>query len=270
MNDRYCVFGNPISHSKSPQIHATFADQTEQELTYEATLAPLDGFVDSVRAFVANGGRGANVTMPFKEEAAALVDRLTPRARLAGAVNTLIVTDDGLVGDNTDGHGIVRDITENMHIPIEGKRVLVLGTGGAARGVIAPILACKASQVSLATRTKTKAHLLCDRFIEVGEVIGYAYDELAGHDFDIIINATSASIGGEAPPLPAGTYRPGALAYDMLYGNLNTPFLVHARENGAEKTVDGWGMLVEQAAEAFFLWRKIRPDTRPLLQSRLS
>ncbi|WP_153109270.1 shikimate dehydrogenase [Propionivibrio limicola] len=266
MTDRYCVFGNPIGHSKSPVIHAAFARQTGEDISYAATLAPLEGFRESVMEFVAAGGRGANVTLPFKEEAYRLVDEVSARAALAGAVNTLIVTRNGIRGDNTDGVGIMRDITENLGCPVSGRRVLLLGAGGAARGVIGPLLDAEPQVLAVATRTKEKAVSLGRSFGALGPILGASYPELAGESFDIVINATSASIDGELPPLPDGIYRPGSLAYELMYGHLDTPFLDHARQHGAEFAVDGWGMLVEQAAESFFLWRGVRPDCSDLLE----
>lgn len=266
--DRYAVIGNPIAHSKSPQIHAAFARQTGQALSYEALLAPLDGFAAAVAAFRAAGGRGMNVTVPFKLEAHALADRLTPRAAAAGAVNTLAFSTAGVLGDNTDGAGLVRDIAANLGIALAGRRVLLLGAGGAARGALLPLLAERPATLTIANRTGSKAVALADAFhghqpevaIDAG---GFA--ALAGRRFDVVINATAASLADEAPPLPAGLYADGALAYDMMYGRGHTPFLAAARADGAARLADGLGMLVEQAAESFLLWRGVRPDTAPVL-----
>ena len=260
MTDRYCVFGNPIGHSKSPLIHTAFARQTGQDLSYTTQLAPLDGFAASVAEFVAAGGRGANVTVPFKEEAFRLADRLTPRAELAGAVNTLSFTDTGIVGDNTDGAGLVRDITINLATALAGQRILLLGAGGAARGAIGPLLEAQPARLFIANRSADKATALAERFAARGPVSGGAYGELSGQSFDVVINATSASLGGELPPLPAGLFAPGSLAYEMMYGRGDTPFMAFARKEGAALLADGLGMLVEQAAEAFWLWRGVRPD----------
>jgi shikimate dehydrogenase len=260
MTDRYCVFGNPIGHSKSPLIHTAFARQTGQDLSYTAQLAPLDGFAASVAEFAAAGGRGANVTVPFKEEAFRLADQLTPRAQLAGAVNMLSFTNVGIVGDNTDGAGLVRDISVNLATPLAGQRILLLGAGGAARGAIGPLLEAHPVRLFIANRTADKAATLAERFSALGPIAGGAYAELDGQSFDIVINATSASLGGELPPLPTGLFAPGSLAYEMMYGRGDTPFMAFARQEGAARLADGLGMLVEQAAEAFLLWRGVRPD----------
>ncbi|HJW23610.1 MAG TPA: shikimate dehydrogenase [Rhodocyclaceae bacterium] len=265
MTDRYAVFGNPIGHSKSPAIHARFAAQTGQDLVYEALLAPLDGFAAAVAEFVAAGGKGANVTVPFKEEAFRLAARRTPRAERAGAVNTLAFGPDGILGDNTDGAGLTRDIEANLGFPLAGRRVLLLGAGGAARGTIAPLLACRPASLAIANRNAGKAVALAAEFSDLGSIRGGSFEDLAGQSFDAVINATSASLSGEALPLPAGLFASGSLAYDMMYGKGDTPFLALARRQGAACLADGLGMLVEQAAEAFLLWRGVRPDTAPVM-----
>lgn len=265
MSDRYCVLGNPVAHSRSPAIHAQFAAQSGQDLVYEALLAPLDGFADTVRGFIAAGGKGANVTVPFKEEAFRLSNRLSPRAERAGAVNTLTFSADGITGDNTDGAGLVRDIEANLGFSLAGKRILLLGAGGAARGVIAPLLACKPAGLTIANRSADKAQALAEQFSDIAAVDAGNFAKTAGSRFDVIINATSASLAGEALPLPAGIFAPGGLAYDMMYGKGETPFLALARAQGAAHLADGLGMLVEQAAEAFLVWRGVRPDSRPVL-----
>jgi shikimate dehydrogenase len=265
MSDRYCVFGNPVAHSKSPAIHALFAAQCAQDMTYEALLAPLEGFAASVRRFAAEGGHGANVTVPFKEEAFALCDRLSPRAARAGAVNTLSFAGGGVAGDNTDGAGLVRDIEVNLGFPLAGRRILVLGAGGAARGALAPLLACGPAELAIANRTADKAVALAAQFADMAAVDAGNYADMAGRSFDAVINATSASLAGAALPLPEGLFASGSLAYDMMYGKGETPFLALARTQGAARRADGLGMLVEQAAEAFFVWRGVRPDTAPVL-----
>lgn len=265
MSERYCVFGNPIGHSKSPLIHAAFARQTGQDISYEAILAPLDAFAESVRQFSSAGGRGANVTVPFKEEAFQLCTRRTPRAELAGAVNTLCFDSTGILGDNTDGAGLLRDITLNLGCPIKGRRVLLLGAGGAARGALGPLLAAQPAALRIANRTAARAEALAAHFSTRGPVVGGAYATLSGQSFDLVINATSASLGGELPPLPPGVFAPGSLAYDMMYGKGDTPFMAFARQHGAARVADGLGMLVEQAAEAFFVWRGVRPDGAPVM-----
>ncbi|MDP3420202.1 MAG: shikimate dehydrogenase, partial [Thiobacillus sp.] len=256
MTDRYAVFGHPIAHSKSPQIHATFARQTGQDMTYEAILAPKDGFADSVAAFIAAGGRGANVTVPFKEDAFRLAGRLSPRAERAGAVNTLRFDADGILGDNTDGAGLVADLTRNLGCVLAGKRVLLLGAGGAARGVIDPLLDQQPAEVVIANRTVSRAQDVAALF---GRGVSASGFDALDTPFDLIINATAASLVGELPPLSPRVFTPATLAYDMMYGR-DTPVLDFARSLGAV-TADGLGMLVEQAAEAFYLWRGVRPDT---------
>ncbi|MDO9598848.1 MAG: shikimate dehydrogenase [Azoarcus sp.] len=266
--DRYAVIGHPIAHSKSPRIHAAFARQTGQALSYEAILAPLDGFVGTVHAFRAAGGRGANVTVPFKLEAFALASRHTERARTAGAVNTLLFDEHGILGDNTDGAGLVRDLTANLGCTLSGRRILLLGAGGAARGTLLPLLQAAPHRLALANRSVSKAVELAAAFHPLAgavELTAGSFGDLAGQQFDIVINATAASLAAEAPPLPAGIYAPGALAYDMMYGRDETAYLLAARAEGASRVADGLGMLVEQAAESFTLWRGVRPDTAPVL-----
>jgi len=266
--DRYAVIGHPIAHSKSPQIHAVFARQTAQDLSYEAILAPLDGFVATVQAFRTAGGRGMNVTVPFKLEAFALADRHTPRARAAGAVNTLAFGADGILGDNTDGAGLVRDLTVILGCALQGRRVLLLGAGGAARGAILPLLGERPAVLAIANRTMAKAEELVRAFAaDAGEtrLSASSFAALAGQSFDVVINATAASLSDDVPPLPPGLYADGALAYDMMYGRGDTAFMAAARTDGAARVADGLGMLVEQAAESFTLWRGIRPDSRAVL-----
>lgn len=265
MTDLYAVFGNPIAHSKSPDIHTRFAAASAQVMRYEARLAPVDGFAGAIAEFVAAGGRGANVTVPFKEEAFRLCARLSERAERAGAVNTLVFRDAEIYGDNTDGAGLVRDIECNADLPLAGKRVLLLGAGGASRGVIAPILAALPANLFIANRSADKATALAAGFSASAPVIGGSFAETAGKSFDVVINATSASLSGDGLPLPPGLFAAGSLAYDMMYGKGETPFLKLAREQGAARCVDGLGMLVEQAAEAFFIWRGVRPETGSVL-----
>ncbi|MDR0702933.1 MAG: shikimate dehydrogenase [Azoarcus sp.] len=269
--DRYAVIGHPVEHSKSPIIHAAFARQTRQDLSYQALLAPLDGFSDTVRTFRAGGGRGVNVTVPFKLEACALATRLTARAKAAGALNTLTFNGDIVVGDNTDGIGLVRDLVLNLSCPLAGQRVLLLGAGGAARGVILPLLQVRPTALTIANRTVARAHELRAAFAEHAEqsaLTAGGFEDLEGWEFDVVINATSASLENEAPPLPDGIFAPGAFAYDMMYGMGDTPFLAAARAMGVTRLADGLGMLVEQAAESFTLWRGVRPNSAPVL-SRL-
>ncbi|MFH1819947.1 MAG: shikimate dehydrogenase [Pseudomonadota bacterium] len=260
MTDRYAVFGHPIAHSQSPQIHTAFARQTGQDMTYEAILAPLDGFADSVAAFIAAGGRGANVTVPFKEAAFRLASRLSPRAQRAGAVNTLTFDADGMLGDNTDGAGLVADLTRNLHCALAGKRILLLGAGGAARGVIEPLLDQQPAALVIANRTVSRAEELAELFGRGVRACGF---DAVDTPFDLVINATAASLAGDLPPLSPRVFTADTLAYDMMYGR-DTPFLDFAHTHGA-RTADGLGMLVEQAAEAFCLWRGVRPDTAPVI-----
>ncbi len=274
MSDLYCVFGNPIGHSKSPAIHAAFAAETGQDMIYEARLAAVDGFDRAVSAFVAAGGKGANVTVPFKEEAFRLATRLSERAARAGAVNTLLFDGDGILGDNTDGAGLVRDIADNLGYSPTGRRILLLGAGGAARGVIAPLLAARPSSLFIANRSADKAEALAAAFADMAAgqaglplaaVDAGSFAKIAGMRFDLVINATSASLSGQSVPLPPGILAEAGLAYDMMYGKGETPFMAQAREQGVARCSDGLGMLVEQAAEAFFVWRAVRPVTRHVL-----
>jgi len=265
MPDRYAVIGNPVAHSKSPQIHAAFARQTGHDLTYERLLAPMDGFVATLEAFHARGGLGLNVTLPFKGQAFAYATRLSERARAAQAANTLKFEGQSIFGDNTDGAGLLSDLGRNLGCALSGRRVLLLGAGGAARGVIMPLLEQQPARLVLANRTPGKAQDLVQDLGIALEAVAYA--ALAGRQFDLVINATSASLTGALPPLPAGVFAQGALAYDMMYGKGETPFLAFARSEGAATCADGLGMLVEQAAESFFIWRGVRPDTAPVLQS---
>ena len=264
MPDRYAVIGNPVAHSMSPWIHARFARQTGQDIEYARLEAPLGAFARTVEEFRAAGGRGANVTLPFKEEAFRYCAQPSERASAAQAVNTLIFEGVLARGDNTDGAGLVRDLTVNLRRRLAGARVLLMGAGGAARGVLRPLLEAGAGRLTIANRTVATAARLAARFPGFA-VKASPYEALVGQVFDIIVNATSAGLGGEMPPLPAGIFAPGALAYEMVYGR-DTPFLALARAAGVEAR-DGAGMLVEQAAESFFLWRGVRPDTRQVLDA---
>ena len=261
MADRYAVIGNPVAHSKSPWLHAEFARQTRQNIEYTRIEAPLDAFARTLDAFRAAGGRGANVTLPFKDQAFRYCgNAVSARARAAGVVNTLIFEGNGVRGDNTDGIGLLRDITVNLGRAIAGRRVLLRGAGGAAQGVVGPLLGAHPQCLVIANRTPGKARALAQRF---GAASGGGYGDIENAQFDLLINATSAGLVDEAPPLASGAFAPGALGYDMVYGR-DTPFLAMARAAGAEAR-DGGGMLVEQAAESFLLWRGLRPDTAPVL-----
>lgn len=262
MADRYAVFGNPVAHSKSPQIHSAFAQQTSQALSYDKQHVEEDAFASAAKAFFAEGGKGLNITVPFKLDAYDFADRLSKRARQAGAVNTLILTEDGsLQGDNTDGVGMVRDITENLGWPIAAKRILVLGAGGAVRGILGPVLAEQPAEVVIANRTASKAEQLATAFSKEGNIRANAFDALGEEPFDLIINGTSASLGGELPPIPAAAVGNDTFCYDMMYGAEDTAFNAWAKTQGCAAAADGLGMLVEQAAESFFLWRGCRPET---------
>ena len=264
MTDRYAVIGNPISHSKSPLIHKLFAEQTAQNMSYETVEAPLDGFAETVQRLRAEGYKGCNVTVPFKFEAFKLCDRLGDRARDAKAVNTLIFQDGKILGANTDGTGLLTDIEQNLGFKLMWKDALLLGAGGAASGVLWPLFNAGVG-VDIANRNIEKAKILAGEFTGSGTVYARRYEELDGRKYDLVINATSSGLSDELPPLPDALFKPGALAYDMMYGR-ETPFMTYAREQGAALVADGLGMLVEQAAEAFYLWRNVRPDTQPVLE----
>lgn len=266
MPDRYAVIGHPVTHSRSPWIHARFARATGQDLEYSRIAAPLDGFERAVDAFRAAGGRGANVTLPFKEAACRYSTELSARARAAQAVNTLQFEGARVYGDNTDGAGLLRDLTFNLARTVASQSVLLLGAGGAARGVLAPLLEAGPARLVIANRTLPRALALVAEFSAVASgtrLEARGYEALAGAAFDLVINATSAGLSGEALAVPASVFRRDALAYDMVYGR-DTPFLALARSAGVASS-DGLGMLVEQAAESFLLWRGIRPETAPVL-----
>lgn len=270
--DRYGVIGNPISHSKSPAIHAAFAQQTGQLMRYERIYAELIAFDETVFSFIREGGRGLNVTVPFKLDAYALATSLSLRAESAGAVNTLKFDGDAIFGDNTDGVGLMRDITHNIGNPLAGERVLLLGAGGAARGILLPLLEHKPSRVFIANRTADRAIGLVQRFeaaakLHEVELVGGGFDDLAVSDvFDVVINATAGSLQAQVPPIEPTVFGPNALAYDMMYGSQPTVFMQFAKRHDA-RAWDGLGMLVEQAAESFLVWRGMRPDTAPVLQA---
>ena len=264
--DTYAVFGNPISHSKSPLIHSQFAHQTKQHLEYTAIEAPLDGFADAVKIFFLSGGKGCNVTVPFKEQAFQLADQLTERAKTAGAVNTLLQQEDGRVlGDNTDGAGLVADLIRN-EIKLKKAKVLLIGAGGAARGVIKPLLDAQVAKIAIYNRTTEKAELLADEFSSLGKVKAAEGDKLDGKQFDVIINATSASLSGYLPDIPESVIASSKACYDMAYGDQDTVFIAWCKKLGVQTCLDGLGMLVGQAAESFQLWRNTSPDVEPVIQ----
>lgn len=265
--DRYVLFGHPVAQSKSPFIHGLFAQQLGQDLSYRLVdVSPLE-FPDAARRFFIDGGAGANVTVPHKQAALELVDLLTPEAERAGAVNTLVVREDGtLLGANTDGVGLRRDLEKNLGLTLTGKRLLVLGAGGATRGILEPLLQAKPAVLHIANRTVDRAVDLAAAFADLGAVEGGGYADLGDHaPFDLILNATSASLAGEVPPVHPQLLTPTTVAYDLAYARGDTPFTRWARKRGLQHVHKGYGMLVEQAAVAFALWRGVRPDTAPVL-----
>ena len=271
MTDRYAVIGNPVGHSKSPLIHAEFARQTGQDIEYSRLLVPIEGFQAAVEEFRLAAGKGLNVTLPFKLEAYQLATQRSPRADDAEAVNVLSFGRESVEGDNTDGIGLVRDIEANLGFSIGGKRVLLLGAGGAAQGAVGPLLATQPALLAVGNRTTEKAQRLVARFAGRGPfasvvVQAGSLNSYAGARFDLVVNATSASLKDTAPDIPMGLFAAGSMAYDMMYGQGLTPFLRLAQQQGADRLADGLGMLVEQAAETFLIWRGIRPDTHPVIQ----
>jgi shikimate dehydrogenase len=264
--DRYAVVGHPISHSKSPLIHGLFAQATGQVLEYTAIDSPVDAFRDTVLAFRAAGGRGVNVTLPFKLQAFELATDPSEGARLAGAVNALKFEGERILAENFDGIGLVNDIQRNQGVSLAGKRVLLCGAGGATRGAILPLAGQGPALIAVANRTAAKAHSLKADFPAHVDLQTGGYDELAGLSFDVVLNATSTGLTQDALPLPTGLFAPDALAYEMVYGKGLTPFLKQARAAGVTRVADGVGMLIEQAAEAFLWWRGVRPDTRPVIE----
>jgi shikimate dehydrogenase len=264
--DQYAVMGNPVAHSKSPQIHTLFAAQTRQDMVYRAILVERGELVRAVAEFMSGGGRGLNITVPFKEDAWALAAQRSTRAERAGAVNTLVLHDTGRhFGDNTDGAGLVRDLCDNHGATLRNRRVLLVGAGGAARGVIEPLLQAGPGLLVIANRTPGKAIELARTFCDLGHVEGCGLPDLEGQPFDILVNATAASLAGDVPALPGGVVSPQSWCYDMMYGDQPTAFMDWAQARGAARTLDGLGMLVEQAAESFYLWRGVRPDTAPVI-----
>ncbi len=264
--DQYAVMGNPVAHSKSPQIHSQFAAQTRQDMAYRAILVERGCLPDAIAEFVSAGGCGLNITVPFKEDAWALAAQRSARAERAGAVNTLVLHESGShFGDNTDGAGLIRDLCENHGATLHRARLLLVGAGGAARGVIEPLLQARPELLVIANRTPGKAVELARAFCDLGHVEGCGLQDLEGQPFDIIINATAASLAGEVPALPHSIVTPASWCYDMMYGERPTAFMEWALARGAALALDGLGMLVEQAAESFYLWRKVRPDTAPVI-----
>ncbi len=264
--DRYAVFGDPIGHSKSPKIHQLFAEQTGQSLQYTAERVPAEQFTTAADTFFTQGGKGLNCTIPLKELAWGYAHHKTQRAQLSGAVNTLAVQDDGsILGDNTDGIGLITDLMVNHGITLKDRSILILGAGGASRGIIGPILEQSPQRLVIANRTVEKAVELSQLFSQLGEISGCGFDDLANRQFELIINATSTSLTGELPPLPENLLARDGCCYDLAYSNQPTAFVHWGLANNASKSLDGLGMLVEQAAEAFYIWRKVRPRTETVI-----
>jgi len=269
--DRYAVLGNPIEHSKSPFIHSRFAEQTGQQLIYTAELVEAGDFNNAVACFAENNGKGLNITVPFKQDAWQLATQRSERAERAGAVNTLVINGPGdYFGDNTDGVGLVRDLVRNHKLRLKGKRILIVGAGGAVRGVIEPLLAGKPASLTIANRTREKALQLAEDFSDLGNIRGCGLDGFGPDSYDIIINGTSASLSGELPSLPATLIKENTFCYDMMYASEPTPFMRWAQQQGAKRVVDGKGMLVEQAAESFRIWRGCEPETAPVIEALAS
>jgi len=263
--DKYAVIGNPVEHSLSPTIHKMFAEQTNQQMNYDKILSQLDGFIATVQKFIGNGGNGANVTVPFKQDAFAIANEVSDRAKAAGAVNTLRFESDGnIYADNTDGVGLVRDITQNLKAKIKGKSILLIGAGGAAMGVTPSLLVEKPKSLLIVNRTVSKAERLAAS-TKSDLVSACGFDKLGDQQFDVVINSTSTGLHNAELPLPGNILQSTCLCYEMMYGKDATPFMKWAKKQGADLIVDGLGMLVEQAAESFYIWRKIRPDTKPVL-----
>jgi len=262
----YAVMGNPVAHSKSPQIHKMFSEQCDVRLQYDRIQVDVGGFEQAVQYFQSNGGRGLNITVPFKVEAWRLADELSARARRTEAVNTIQFEHDMIIGDNTDGVGLVTDLKKNLHCSLTGKKILILGAGGAVRGVLQPVLEKAPANLTVANRTVDKAVALAGQFNDLGEIIACGFDKLHGQTFDLVVNGTAASLADELPPLPDQLFNENALAYDMMYADKPTVFMRWANEHGAARTADGIGMLVEQAAESFFIWHGVRPETTPVIE----
>lgn len=264
--DKYAVFGNPIKHSKSPTIHSMFAEQCAQAMVYRAVKVELDGFARAASQFFDGGGAGLNVTVPFKQAACEFAQRLSARAQRAGAVNTLSRAADGAIeGDNTDGIGLIRDLIANLGWTVQGLRVLLLGAGGAARGVLEPLMRERPKELFVVNRTGERAAQLAQEFGDIGPVHGGGFDVIGERKFDLVINATSAGLSGDVPPLPGDLLTERSCCYDMVYGSEPTPFMRWSAHHAAWAVADGLGMLVEQAAESFYIWRKARPATGPVI-----
>jgi shikimate dehydrogenase len=268
--DQYGVFGHPVGHSWSPFIHGLFARQTGHEIVYRLYDVPLEQFRRRAIEFFTSGGLGLNITVPLKQAAAEFATELTPRAERAGAANTLAKQGEKILGDNTDGAGLVRDLRDNLSIDVANRSVLILGAGGATRGVVAPLLSLAPAEIVIANRTAARARTLAEMFSDLGSVRGCGFDELGEREFDIVVNATSTGLQEEMPAIPAHVVGRGTFCYDMMYGKQETPFTRWSRQRGCARVEKGWGMLVEQAAESFLLWRGVRPQTGPVLAALTS
>lgn len=264
--DNYCVMGAPVAHSKSPQIHTAFAEQTQQHIFYQAIQVNNGKFKEALKTFQSQGGKGLNITVPFKGNAWEISESRSNRAERALAVNTIRFDDAGkIIGDNTDGIGLMRDLTINNKLLIKNKNILILGAGGAVRGILGVLFDAQAGELVVANRTVSRAKELVDIFSDRGNISACGFDELAGSSFDIVINGTSASLQGEVPPLPKNLLNKNACCYDLMYAMSDTPFILWAKAHGANRAIDGLGMLVEQAAESFFIWRGVRPETNNII-----
>ena len=265
--DNYCVMGNPVTHSKSPKIHAAFAEQTGQKIFYQGIFVDKGRFKDAIKEFQDQGGKGLNITVPFKGDAWEVSDQMSHRAKRAAAVNTISFNDEGkIIGDNTDGIGLIRDLTTNHKLSIKDKNILMLGAGGAVRGIMDPLFDELPNRIVIANRTASRAEKLIDTFSDRGDISVCGFDELAGGNFDIIINGTSSSLQGDIPRLPESLINKNTCCYDLMYSETDTPFVAWAKVHGAGMALDGLGMLVEQAAESFFIWRGVRPETSKVIQ----
>jgi shikimate dehydrogenase len=264
-SDRYAVIGHPIAHSKSPIIHQLFAEQTGQSISYEAMDVPPEEFDDAIKTFFANSGHGLNVTVPHKARAMELMDQLTPAAKLAGAVNTITSLPNGkLEGDNTDGIGLIADLRDNLRIELMDSSILILGAGGATRGIVPPLLEQIPAELLIANRTVENARGIANAFADLGNLNACGFQDLEDRKFHLIINATSAGLQGELPPFPESIVDPDTVCYDLAYSMRDTPFIAWAKQHGCTRAYQGWGMLVEQAAESFTIWRNVRPETVPV------
>lgn len=266
--DKYAVFGNPVNHSKSPLLQTMFADETGESISYTAQLIEVDKFEQSVSNFFKQGGKGLNITVPFKERAFTFADTLTTRAQTAGAVNTLYLNNKNeIIGDNTDGVGLLNDMTNNLNWKISNKDLLIVGAGGAVRGILEPIISAKPSSITLVNRTLEKAETLANSFSSLFSLNALSFDQLKDKSFDIIINATSASLSGNLPPLPNSILNKHTCCYDLMYSTTKTSFISWAETNGCQFTSDGLGMLVCQGAESFYIWRGVKPSTKKVIFS---